>query len=206
MWWRSSSSGRFHTMPARLWNIIGFGDRQFRDWSHLDLSNDFKFYWTTDHSRTICQGTKMKKVLLTGAFGNVGCNTLTELCSQGFDVTAFDVKSKRNTRVAKRMARKVPFKTCWGDLRSAKTVQTALRRSEPDAILHLAAVIAPTAYLFPRIAYDVNVGGTNTLVSMSRELPKPPHFVFASSYSVHGPRNPYRNLSPLKSQPRSSIR
>ena len=41
------------------------------------------------------------KVLLTGAFGNVGLSTLEELLKRNYDIRIFDIKTKRNKRLAK---------------------------------------------------------------------------------------------------------
>lgn len=139
----------------------------------------------------------MKRVLLTGAFGNVGANALAHLHDQGYEIFAFDVQTGRNKMVATQLATRYRFTPIWGDLRSAEAVETAVSQAKPHAILHVAAVIAPTAYLVPQVAYDVNVNGTRLLLEAAQKMAEPPQFVFTSSYSVNGPRNPHRNLSPL---------
>ncbi len=141
------------------------------------------------------------KVLVTGAFGNVGANALRHLSQQGHTITAFDVKTPANEKTAQALAAEARFNIVWGDLRQADSVRDAVMQAAPDAILHIAAVIAPTAYVVPQVAYDVNVTGTQNLIeaaqALAQDAPTPPKFVFVSSYSVHGPRNPYRNLPPL---------
>jgi nucleoside-diphosphate-sugar epimerase len=139
----------------------------------------------------------MKKVLITGAFGNVGANALTHLNQQEYQIFAFDVRNDRNEKLAAELAKTLRFTTIWGDLRSAESVQSAVTQAQPAAILHIAAVIAPTAYVIPDVAYEVNVNGTQHLIDAAEKENTNPHFVFTSSYSVHGPRNPYRDLPPL---------
>ncbi len=38
------------------------------------------------------------KVLLTGAFGNVGLSTLEELSKRGHQITVFELKTKKNLK------------------------------------------------------------------------------------------------------------
>jgi nucleoside-diphosphate-sugar epimerase len=141
-----------------------------------------------------------KKVFLTGALGNVGANALVHLCDKDYEVYAFDVKNPRNQTWSTKLAKNYRFTSIWGDLRSQESIAEAISQVGPDAILHLAAVIAPTAYVMPEVAYDVNVMGMGNLLAAVKSLKMKPHFVFASSYSVHGPRNPYRNPSPITSE------
>lgn len=139
----------------------------------------------------------MKRVLLTGAFGNVGANALAHLSEQGYETFAFDVRNPRSEKLAAELSNTYRFTTLWGDLRAQASVSQAVEEAQPDAILHVAAVIAPTAYVIPEVAYDVNVNGTRHLLDAAKELANAPQVVFTSSYSVHGPRNPHRNLPPL---------
>ena len=136
------------------------------------------------------------RILLTGAFGNVGANALIHATAQGYEVLAFDLKTPVTERKAAELAREHAFEVIWGDLSKADTVRqvTGLK---PDAIVHVAAIIAPLAYVHPGLARAVNVDGTRYLIEAAHAMPQPPKFVFTSSYSVHGPRNPYRDLPPL---------
>jgi len=133
-------------------------------------------------------------VLLTGAFGNVGGHTLANLVEQGHAVTCFDVETKANLKKHAKLARSLEFDTVWGDLCQAQGVGQLVEQAQPDAIIHLAAVIPPFAYVNPELAYDVNANGTRHLVEAAQALDRAPRFVYISSYSVHGPRNPHRDL------------
>jgi len=138
----------------------------------------------------------MAKVLLTGAFGNVGEYTLRALVEEGHDVVAFDVRSEETSAKASRLERELRFRTSWGDLADSTTTRQAVIDARPDAVLHIAAVIAPIAYVRPKLAHRVNVVGTRNLIAAARASGEP-RFVFTSSYSVHGPRNPHRGLPPI---------
>ncbi len=141
--------------------------------------------------------THKKKVLLTGAFGNVGGHTVEALCQKGYEVTALDVHSKHNDKRQAGLEASYTFETVWADLTDKKRVAEIIATLSPDAIVHVAAIIAPTAYVIPEKAEAVNVGGTRNLIEAAKSLNTPPRFIFTSSYSVHGPRNPYRDLPRL---------
>lgn len=135
------------------------------------------------------------RVLLTGAFGNVGSSALQEMCRLGYDVTCFDLKSPVSLKKYAEMRKLgLRFRVIWGDLSSKESVSDAVSRVRPEAICHLGAIIPPTAYAIPKISEAVNVYGTRYLMEAAEELPVKPRFVFASSYSVHGSRNGLKDL------------
>lgn len=144
--------------------------------------------------------TQSLKVLVTGAFGNVGSHAVKHLFDQGHSVVALDVKSPHNEAREAELTRLHPLETSWTDLTDLDAVAQMMQRVQPDVVLHLAAIIAPTAYVIPDKAYAVNVTGTNNIIEAAKALGSPPRVVFTSSYSVHGPRNPYRELPPITSQ------
>lgn len=141
--------------------------------------------------------TSTKTILLTGAFGNVGEQVLIHLCQQNHRVFCFDVPIPRNEKKVQELLANHSFEIRWGDLRRPDTVNKIVQEVQPDAILHIAAVIAPISYAKPDVAYDVNVNGTAYLIKAAQALGKPCHFVFASSYATYGSRNGAKNLPPL---------
>lgn len=137
-----------------------------------------------------------KKVILTGAFGNVGAHVLQNLVEQGHDVVCFDMQSESTSKKQAISAGKYRFKTVWGNLTDEAQVKQLIADERPDAIIHVAAVIAPVAFVVPDLAHDVNVNGTRYLIEAAQALATEPHFVFISSYSVHGSRNGLKPLEP----------
>ena len=81
------------------------------------------------------------KVLLTGAFGNIGESTIMALLERKHEITCFDLKSKRNEKVRKRLLKHRQFETIWGDISNQNTLLEALKGKE--CIIHLAAIIPP---------------------------------------------------------------
>ena len=130
------------------------------------------------------------KVLLTGAFGNIGTSTLDELVKRGYEIRCFDVKNKDNEKTAKKY--KGQIEVMWGDIRRPDDVARAV--ADQDMIIHLAFVISSAAMSatgkssedHPEWAKEINVGGTENMINAARALLKPPKFIFASSVSIFG--------------------
>lgn len=137
------------------------------------------------------------RILLTGAFGNIGFHTARALLDRGFQVTAFDLGTPAARKLAGRLAPASRVRIEWGDLRDAAQVRRVVDAAAPDAIVHLAAVIPPPAYFNAGLARSVNVDGLGHLLAAATAQAKPPRFVFASSYTVHGSRNSGRDLPRL---------
>jgi short-subunit dehydrogenase len=128
------------------------------------------------------------KILLTGAFGNVGVSALHELLERGHQVRCFDLKTPANTRLARRVAREA--EVVWGDLRTPEDVAAAVQGVE--AVIHLAFIIPKLSATGiesekqPDLARGVNIGGTRNLLRAMRSLPQPPRLIFSSSLHVYG--------------------
>jgi len=128
------------------------------------------------------------KILLTGAFGNVGVSALHELLARGHQVRCFDLKTPANLRLARRVAREA--EVAWGDLRTPEDMAAAVQGVE--AVIHLAFIIPKLSATGiesekqPDLARSVNIGGTRTLLRAMRSLPQPPRLIFSSSLHVYG--------------------
>lgn len=134
------------------------------------------------------------RVLLTGTFGNIGAHARDALLARGFEVLASDADTPRTRKLAQRLRSHPRLRLAWADLRDRGEVARLVTSTQPDAIVHLAAVIPPPAYYNAALARTVNVDAVAHLVSAASTLATPPRFVFASSYTVHGPRNGAREL------------
>jgi nucleoside-diphosphate-sugar epimerase len=128
------------------------------------------------------------RILLTGAFGNLGAKTLAELVGRGHRVRCFDTPSKANLHAAERFGDRIELR--WGDIRRAGEVQAAV--AGQDAVIHLAFVIPRLSATGvnsedrPDWAREVNVGGTMTLLAAMKACAQPPRLIFASSLHVYG--------------------
>ncbi len=128
------------------------------------------------------------KILLTGAFGNLGANTLENLLRRNkHEILCFDMKNPRNEKEMERLSRIGKFETCWGDITDPAVVAQAVE--EQECILHLAAIIPPLTEQSPELAKKVNIGGTHNVIEAAKQQKKTPKMVFSSSITVHGNRH-----------------
>jgi len=124
------------------------------------------------------------RVLLTGAFGNVGLSTLEELIKKGYKIRIFDIKTRKNLKISKKYEGKV--KIIWGDLRNQEEVGKAVEGQ--DGVIHVAATIPPLADRNPKFAETVNVRGTINIIKAMEKQPKKPKLIYTSSVAVYGDR------------------
>jgi nucleoside-diphosphate-sugar epimerase len=122
------------------------------------------------------------KILLTGAFGNIGFSTLQELIKRGQSVRCFDLPTRANRKRARQMAGNAEM--IWGDIRDAGQVAALVR--DQEVIVHLAAILPPEVDERLEEANDVNVNGTRYLLEAAKQQPQPPKFFFSSSLDVFG--------------------
>ncbi|HEX7733863.1 MAG TPA: NAD(P)-dependent oxidoreductase [Ktedonobacteraceae bacterium] len=123
------------------------------------------------------------KILLTGAFGNIGFQVLQELLRQHHEVRCFDLQTPATAQKAQLVAGKTEI--LWGDMRQPADLARAVEGQE--VILHLAFVIPPAVTKDPAGAFAINVGGTTNLLEAAQSLPTSPKFFFASTFDVFGP-------------------
>lgn len=131
-------------------------------------------------------------ILVTGAFGNIGQSTIEELITQEDKVRCFDLKTKRNIKIYKRLKRiyKDNIEVFWGDITKEEDIKSALEGQ--DAVIHLAFIIPKLSATglesekVPDLAYKINVLGTKNLVSVMESLPSPKKIIFTSSVHVYG--------------------
>ncbi len=122
------------------------------------------------------------KVLVTGAFGNVGTYAVDELLKRGIAVRCLDIPSP----LSKKKARAYRGRTeiIWGDIRDRDTVARAV--TGVDAVAHLAFIIPPASERRPAWAETINVGGTWNLLQAALASPRKPRIVFTSSIALYG--------------------
>lgn len=134
-------------------------------------------------------------VLVTGAFGQVGKRCTQILLERGRTVVAMDLRNDNTVATEKDLATGGQPGTlipAYTDLLDAEAVSELVAAHNPEAVVHLAAVVSPLSYRNPGLARRVNVGGTQNLLAACAALPRPPLFLMASSAAVYGSRNPYR--------------
>jgi len=157
------------------------------------------------------------KILITGAFGNIGYNVVLKLSQLGHEIIAFDLPNKNNLKKYNLFQKNYlqkglissPFRVIWGNILNCKELEDALLSVE--TVIHLAAIIPNLSEKNKELANKVNIGGTERLVNILKQSKLTPKIVFASTIAVHGstmhlktsltadmPYNPINNYSSTK--------
>ncbi|MCK5736877.1 MAG: NAD(P)-dependent oxidoreductase [Spirochaetaceae bacterium] len=129
---------------------------------------------------------KKTRILITGAAGAVGTETLKELIKNEshFQVRTFDLPGKRTAEALKPFRKKIEI--IAGSINDYSILEKAV--SDVDIVIHLAAIIPPSASKNPTLAWKVNVDGTQTLIQAIRKKAPEAFLLFSSSVSVYGDR------------------
>ncbi|NHJ32962.1 MAG: NAD-dependent epimerase/dehydratase family protein, partial [Asgard group archaeon] len=123
------------------------------------------------------------KVLVTGAFGNVGESTLKALLAKNkHEITCFVRPKLANKKKARKYKNKV--RIVWGDLRNPKEAEKAVKNQ--DIVLHIAAIIPPAANRNRKKTFAINLGGTKNIVNAILKQSKKPKLIYTSSVAVYG--------------------
>jgi nucleoside-diphosphate-sugar epimerase len=134
--------------------------------------------------------TGIMRILLTGAFGNIGKNVLRLLLEADHPVRCFDLETPKNLSIYEAVSRNQRngrrVEVFWGDVRDPATVEEAVQ--DTQGIIHLAALIPPMSEKDPEKARAINVQGTGNLIRAAQAVDPNPTFVFTSSVSVYGPK------------------
>lgn len=121
----------------------------------------------------------MKRVLVTGAFGQIGSeliNKLSDIYGQD-NVIATDIKSGNYSG---------PFEKV--DVTDGKRLYEVAKQYKVDTIMHLAALLSATAEKMPKRAWDINMGGLINALEVAKELDL--QFFTPSSIGAFGPTTP----------------
>ncbi len=126
------------------------------------------------------------RVLVTGAFGNIGQHAVRELGASGHAVRALRFGARRRSAEERALARGFGprVEVIDGDVRDRAAMDAAVR--DVDVIVHLAFLIPPIALERPALAQSINVEGTRTVLAAARAASRPPRFLFASTLDVYG--------------------
>jgi len=129
-------------------------------------------------------GEKQKmRILITGAFGNVGKAVIEEAYKRAHEIIVFEIDNKKTRKDAHKFQNKVK-KVIFGDIRNFEDAKKAIQDS--DAVIHLAAIIPPLSKKQRELTLDVNYDGTVNLISAIKDTGRYVPFVFTSSASVMG--------------------
>ncbi|QQE76845.1 L-threonine 3-dehydrogenase [Alicyclobacillus sp. SO9] len=125
----------------------------------------------------------MKRILVTGALGQIGSELVQQLRNTyGADnVVASDIRAKSGQE-----AQIGPFEVL--DVTDGKRMAQVVKQYNADAIIHLAALLSSTAETKPQLAWNLNMGGLVNALEVSRELGC--QLFSPSSIAAFGPDTP----------------
>ena len=133
-------------------------------------------------------GRFMKRILVTGATGQIGSELVPELRRiYGGENVIVGVHRRPPSEDLKESG---PFEKV--DVTDKESIEKAVEKYDIDTIYHMAAVLSAVGEKDPWVAWDVNMNGTYNILEIARE-----HDVFRvfhpSSIAVFGPETPREN-------------
>ena len=124
----------------------------------------------------------MKRVLVTGACGNIGANVVDLLVQRGYSTRAVDLDTPGGRKAA----------SPWGDrveMRFGSICNEALVRevvAGMDHVIHLAAIVPPKTDIDQAAGYAVNVVATRSIIAACEAQLTPPRLTFTSTAAIWG--------------------
>lgn len=120
-------------------------------------------------------------ILVTGGAGYIGTSLIPQLLEKGYRVRVLDNLMFGGEPIIQFFNHK-NFEFQNGDIRNIEDIKKAV--AGQDIIIHLAAIVGfPACSRYPRLAEEVNVGGTKNLASA---LSKEQIVIYASTGSNYG--------------------
>lgn len=133
----------------------------------------------------------MRKILITGGAGFIGCNTADYYLKKGEEVTVFDNLSRAGSvdNLLWLKGRNPQLNFVQGDIRfDAEKLSRAVRNK--DTVFHFAAQTAVTTSVpAPREDFNTNALGTLNILEAVREVSPEAIFLYSSTNKVYGEIN-----------------
>jgi UDP-glucuronate 4-epimerase len=136
-----------------------------------------------------------RNILVTGGAGFIGSHLVDALLEEGDRVTVLDSFNDyyspriKRENVSKHL-QSPHYKLIEGDIRDTLAVSRAFQLGPFDAVVHLAAMAGVRPSLAqPSLYIDVNVNGTQALLSETVKSSPQTRFIFGSSSAVYGQRS-----------------
>jgi nucleoside-diphosphate-sugar epimerase len=122
------------------------------------------------------------RILITGAFGNLGLMCIEQALELGYELICFDLDNPNNRNLARGYGDRIT--PVFGDICQSATLTPLVNKV--DAIIHNASVLPPTTENNPQLADKINVQACQRLIDIAANSPSKPKFIFPSSVTVFG--------------------
>lgn len=125
----------------------------------------------------------MKKILITGAFGQIGTELIEALSKKhgASSVIAFDKKPSPDYR----------NRVVIGDIADVALLRETIREYHIGTVYHLASILSATGEKDPALAWKVNMDGLRNVLELAREFKL--KVFWPSSIAAFGPTTPREN-------------
>lgn len=129
----------------------------------------------------------MKKIIVTGATGQIGSELTVKLRKKygGNQVVAVGHSKKAVSELADG-----PFEIV--DVTDKAALEELIKKHRPDSIFHLVGILSATGEKNPELAWRVNMGGLKNILDIARDF-KIEKVFWPSSIAVFGPSTPREN-------------
>ena len=124
------------------------------------------------------------KILITGAFGNIGKAVIDEAHKRNHEIIVFEIENKKTRKDAHKFRNKIN-KVIFGDIRNPEDIKKAVQ--EAEIVIHLAAIIPPMSKKNHELTMSINYDGTSNIITAIKQTKQNIPIVFTSSASVMGP-------------------
>jgi UDP-glucose 4-epimerase len=133
----------------------------------------------------------VKRYLVTGGAGFLGCHLVERLLNENHEVAVYDNLSFGRMENIESVMDRIKF--VKGDLTNPHLLEETVKSFAPEVVIHLAAIhFIPYCNAHPAEAVSVNIDGTHNLLDACSRY-KPEKILFASSAAVYPPSDyPHR--------------
>jgi CDP-paratose 2-epimerase len=126
--------------------------------------------------------------LITGGCGFLGSNIAAELLRRGCAITILDNLAREGSSLNLEWLRSLgKFEFIHGDVRNAGDCYSAVKKSRPAMVFHLAGQVAMTTSISnPRLDFEVNAVGSLNILEAVREHSTYAGVIYSSTNKVYG--------------------
>lgn len=129
----------------------------------------------------------MKKIIVTGATGQIGSELVLELRKKYGDQQVVAVGHSK--KISGELAAG-PFEIV--DVTNKSALDELVKKYQPDIIFHLVGILSATGEKNPELAWNINMGGLKNILDIARERGVKQVF-WPSSIAAFGPTTPRDN-------------